>query len=144
MELVGGEPMPKRPRVDVEPPECYVCLQTIFPCEEIHQSWCRPVPHFTHVDCWNKAIGARVTGIDSPICGMCRQREPCEDDIMSALTACGLEYDSDKLYHIEDLPPLGGRLIELFQKGKITSRQLWDFSEVSQRVQGTWPEELDW
>ena len=142
MELVG-EPEPKRPRVEVSPPECYVCMETIFPCELVCQSWCRPVPHFTHVDCWNNAIGTRATGFNSAVCGMCRQKEPGEDEIVSALAACGVEYDSEEVYRLEDLPPLARRLIELFQKGKITNGQLWDFSVVSQRVQGTWPEEWD-
>ena len=131
MELVGGEPEPKRRRVEVSPPECYFCLETIFPCERIHQSWCRPVPHVTHRRCWS------VT--ENLVCGLCRQEEPHWSEVMLAVEASGDKADLDKEYQPEELTPLGRALLDLRSKGKVTYREMWEFAKVCRKMAGTWP-----
>ena len=87
-------------------------------------------------------------------CGLCRQRFPGGYDLDAAMHACG-RYDDD-YERLEDLPPLAVRLLDLRSSGEITEKQLYDFSEMCQRVMGTlrhpegspwgWPENIlrDW
>ena len=135
MELVG-EPEPKRPRVEIEPPQCWFCHDTIFPCEYYVESWCQPKAHFTHYGCFWKLCDPKPP----ERCGVCRQRDPGYASIVEARRACGQSDNDEDWERLEDLEPLGKKLLQLLARGAITERQLYTFSEVSQRVLGTWSE----
>ena len=130
MELVG-EPEPKRPRVEIAPPECYFCLETIFPCEQVHQSWCRPVPHFSHRRCWSV--------LENPVCGICRREEPRWSEIILAIGASGHRVDFSKDYQPEELPPLARALMSLRMNGEMTYEELWIFFNVCMKLIPTQP-----
>ena len=33
--------------------ECGICLDTMFPCQQVSKSECHPTPHVFHLDCFN-------------------------------------------------------------------------------------------
>ena len=69
----GPDGIGRRKKARIEPTEvvkCPICLDNIYPYEQIRTSFCYPVPHKIHRDCW-----LSQTRTQRLRCRVCRQPE---------------------------------------------------------------------
>ena len=104
------------PAAPVDPTDgaaiCFICQQVMWPCEEVSSSWCQPVAHYVHKDCWNSQPERFKTN-----CQMCQQPEVGELVISAVCTLSGGRYDVHNPQDFDvasQLPPHGQDLIKLF------------------------------
>ena len=110
-------PAPAIPQpVPLDPTEggaiCFICQQVMWPCEEVSISWCQPVAHYVHRDCWNAQ-----TKRFKFACQLCRQPEVGEMELIAVCALSGVEYDPHKPLEFEvasHLPLYGQELIRRF------------------------------
>ena len=114
--------------------ECPICLEQIFPCETVMHSFCHPVSHSVHADCWWDQ-----TEEQQERCSVCRQHE------LGRMTAFMLYHHfpaRDLNLTFEDLcgepsmdwfSPAGQGLIRDFVRGEITEEELSRMAQVTRR-----------
>ena len=114
------QPAPPAPPVaaPVDPTDgaaiCFICQQVMWPMEEVSISWCQPVAHYVHHDCWN-AQPERFKAN----CQLCQQPEVSEMVLMDVCTICGVV--SGPLPEVlEQLPPAGRALMRRFLNKEVT------------------------
>ena len=95
---------------------CPICLETIFPVEEVSLSLCK---HYLHLECYNK-IQTRNR------CCMCRRYEPTECDMNHLLIICEDPRNSCEIEIREQLNPVGQQLLKDFEDGIISAQNLED------------------
>ena len=91
---------------------CPICMDTMFPVEDVTHSFCQPVAHFCHRDCWNAQTGGQKLH-----CMMCRQREVGEMELIMICEAFAL--DEGDIEVVEQLPPFARQLLRAWQLGQI-------------------------
>ena len=102
---------------------CPICLELMLPVEYHAVSLCWPVPHWVHVDCWNlQNQQGRAK------CCVCRQYELGEEEICAIGTL--INKDLMGLETWNQYPSEAQQLMRQFQKGKMTSRQLWNMVDA--------------
>ena len=62
----------------MEDAKCPICLETMFPAEEVSISFCK---HYTHLGCWNSAERPN----QRTRCCLCRRYEPGEEEVWNIL-----------------------------------------------------------
>ena len=100
--------------------ECGICMDTMFPCQELSISECHPVRHFLHLDCMNKYLATQ--GNRAICCPMCRQFELGEIEWLSLSTIFNFEYHHD--IEFEDMPADAQIYARAFQRGEVTDDEL--------------------
>ena len=102
--------------------ECLICMDTIFPCEVLHEAECFPNPHILHLDCYNEYLLAQPRGLQATRCPVCRQVTLGELEWLDLSVI--FKFDYDVLYEIEQLPADAQEYARSFQRGEITQEQL--------------------
>ena len=104
---------------------CPVCLDTIFPAEEVSISLCQPTAHYCHLACWNVQ-----TNQQKERCPVCRQCEVGEMVLSGVERHVGFVYDPGRYEVFQDLPPAAQVLIRQFQLGLVTEDEIWELPEA--------------
>ena len=100
--------------------ECGICMDTMFPCQELSMSDCHPVRHFLHNECYNRYLATQ--GVQSIRCPMCRQFVLGECEWLSLGTI--FNFDSDEVLEFEDMPAAAQIYARAFQRGEVTEDEL--------------------
>ena len=101
--------------------ECGICMDTMFPRQELSISDCHPVRHILHNECYNKYL-ATQRGIQATRCPMCRQFGLGELEWLSLSTIFKFDYDDD--LEFEDMPAAAQIYARAFQRGEVTEDEL--------------------
>ena len=97
-------------------------MDTMFPCEEFHESECYPVCHTTHLECYNRYL-LQQPGIRLNRCPICRQVTIGEMEWYCIADIFG--FDADAVWAIDQLPREAYSFARSFQGGEISERQLF-------------------
>ena len=111
-----------------------ICMDTMFPCQELSFSDCHPVRHILHLDCYNKYL-ATQRGVPVTRCPMCRQFTLGEMEWLSLGVIFG--FDADVLQEFEDLTPEAQSYARDFQRGVVT------YAELHARADALMPEDSE-
>jgi hypothetical protein len=101
--------------------DCGICMDTMFPCQELSISDCHPARHFLHLECMNKYL-ATQRGDYATRCPMCRQFELGEFEWLSLSTIFNFEYHDD--LEFEDMPADAQIYARAVQRGEVTNDEL--------------------
>ena len=102
----------------MEAATCPICLDTIFPADEVSISMCQPVEHFCHLGCWNAQTNAQMQN-----CPMCRQREVGEMHLIHLSSCFG---DDPIVWEVfSQMPPGAQVLLRLLQRSVITEDEFY-------------------
>ena len=111
---------------------CPICLETIFPVEEVSISLCK---HYIHLDCYNDYIRRTKPRPFElywrPRCCICRRYEPNEDDVENILFICEDPRDSPQIETREHLNPFGQQLLKDFEDGVTSTEELEDIVKAN-------------
>ncbi len=113
---------PDQARVQLQ---CPICLEGIWPCENIKVSFCHPIHHVVHWDCWWDQPDEQQER-----CCVCRQNEvsrPTSFMIYSHFPARGLNLNFEDLCGEPSMrwfSPAGQGLIQDFVQGELTADEL--------------------
>jgi len=91
---------------------CPICMDTMFPVEDVTYSFCQPVAHFCHRDCWNAQ-----TEDQKLHCMICRQREVGEREFI--MIGAAFAINDEEIEVVEQLPPFVRQLLHAWQLGQI-------------------------
>ena len=114
--------------------ECGICMDTMFPCQELSFSDCHPIRHILHLECYNKYL-ATQRGVLATRCPMCRQFELGELEWISLAVIFGFEYDD--FDELTDLAPGAQSYARDFQRGVAT------YAELHARADALMPEDSE-
>ena len=112
---------------DLEMPEvtdaplCPICLEEIWPVQEVSSSMCVPVPHVVHIGCWNAQ-----TEEQKERCCVCRQLEINELDLIYVGRIFHIDWGFPPWPTEDRLPPLGREILGRLARGVITRIELYE------------------
>ena len=98
---------------------CPICLEAITKRAALHVSRCQPVPHIMHTRCWK-----RQTEKQQDQCCVCRQTAVDDLTFIAVASLCGVYRPRAT---VADLTPCGQGMLETYQRGVISRRELWSF-----------------
>ena len=121
----------RREQTATEDAQCPICLETMFPIEEVSSSFCK---HYCHLDCYNKMLMAERWG-QSTRCFMCRRYQPDEQDVLSILKISEDHRADNYPPQIETrelFNPLGQLILKDFENGALSRTMLddWAFAKL--------------
>ena len=114
--------------------QCPICLEGIWPCETVQISFCHPVHHVVHENCWWDQ-----TGEQRQRCSVCRQREvsrPTAFMLYDHFPAKGLTLSFEDLCGEPSMrwfSPAGQGLIQDFVQGELTEEELIRMTRATRR-----------
>ena len=98
---------------------CPICLQAITRRATVYQAPCQPVPHEMRMHCWK-----RQTKSQRAQCCVCRQNTVDDLTFIAVAELCGVDRPRAT---VADLTPCGQGMLENYQRGVISRRELWSF-----------------
>ena len=105
----------------MEAATCPICLDTIFPADEVSISMCQPVEHFCHLGCWNAQTNAQMQN-----CPVCRQREVSESHILAISAALSDDDYMPEVWEVfNQMPPGAQVMLRLLQRSVITEDEFY-------------------
>ena len=113
---------------------CPICLEGIWPCETVQISFCHPVHHVVHENCWWDQ-----TDEQQKRCSICRQRElsrPTAFMLYGRFPANGLTLSFEDLCGEPSMrwfSPTGQGLIQDFVQGELTEAELIRIAHSARR-----------
>ena len=105
---------------------CPICLEGIWPCENVKLSFCHPVSHVVHWNCWweqpdeqqDRCCVCRQREVDRPLAFMIYNHFPAKDLKLSFDDMCREEPSMNWFSHA------GQGLIQDFVRGELTEKEL--------------------
>ena len=122
---------PEEARVQLQ---CPICLEGIWPCETVKESFCHPIHHVTHWNCWWDQ-----TDEQQERCSICRQSElsrPNAFMIYNHFPARGLQLSFQDLCGEPSMrwfTPAGQGLVQDFVRGELTEEVLIRMARAAPR-----------
>ena len=115
----------------MEDAKCPICLETMFPAEEVSISFCK---HYTHLGCWNSAERPN----QRTRCCLCRRYEPGEEEVWNILIISRDPRASgdtllDQIETRGQFSRMGQLLLKDFEDGKLSSEALEQWARATLR-----------
>ena len=130
----------QRSRRRVAQSTCAICLEAMTSEQRIRQSWCQPVRHAVHEECW-----LRLSESQRSRCCLCRQREI---DTLDALMiynrfpdTSSRDFDPDAFLEApgwEWLAPRGRNIVSSHLRGEISENKFKRIANSGRATEHRW------